>query len=344
MHIKNHFVPECYLKRWEDSNNKICVYKTLVPHFNAKNWRRYSTSAIAYQKHLYTQYIGGNETDAFEKWLDNEYESPANHVIEKAVSEERLSSDDWDILIRFLAAQDVRTPARLFEHLKRNEKGFTEIIQNSLNELEEKLKNKEIDSLDKRDSTKKPSQLIPLKITTKIEPGKKTGILKAESYVGRSTWLFSIKHLLENTEKILHTHKWSIIKPAKGYTWFTSDNPVIKLNYLNQHDYDLQGGWGKIKGNIIFPLGPNHAMFVQIGDRPILKGTRLTIKQTLEFRKFMAENSHRMIFSNSFDDQILMLRPRIVDNERLQKEKSEIISWHEQNSIMEQEFHNNSNA
>ncbi len=37
-----------------------------------------------------------------------------------------------------------------------------------------------------------------------------------------------------------------------------SDNPVIKLNYLNQNEYDLKGGWGKEKGNIIFPIGPDH--------------------------------------------------------------------------------------
>lgn len=345
LHIKNHFVPECYLKRWEDSNNKICVYRILVSHSNIPIWRRYTASAIAYHKHLYTQMVSGTESDALEKWLDKKYESPANDALEKAVLEKRLSADDWDLLIKFLAAQDVRTPARLFEHLKRNNEVLSEILQNTLDKLKEKLEKKELVALEKQDRTVKNSDLIPLKLTTKFEPGNSIGILMAESYVGRSTWIYSIKHLLENTEKILHKHKWSIVKPAKGYKWFTSDNPVVKLNYISSNNYDLKGGWGKKKGNIIFPIGPDHAMFVQIGDKPISKGTRLTVRQTREFRKFIAENSHRMIFSNFIDEEIKHIKPRQVDSEKFRKEKIEMETWHELNSKKELEYlKNNQNA
>jgi len=338
LHIKNHFVPECYLKRWKDSDNKICVYRILVNHSNVPIWKRYSVSSIAYHKHLYTQMVSGTESDALEKWLDKEYEFPANDVLEKAVLEKRLSPDDWDILIRFLAAQDVRTPARLYEHLKHYNEMLPEILQDTLDKLKVKLEKNGIVALKKQSLPEKNSDLIPLKITKQLKPEKNNGILKLESYVGRSTWIYSIKHLLKNTEKILHKHKWSIVKPAKDYNWFTSDNPVIKLNYINSNNYDLKGGWGKKKGNIFFPIGPYHAMFVQIGDRPIPKNTRLTVTQTKEFRKFIAENSHRMIYSNFFDNIIQYMKPRQIDSVQFRKEKQEMERWHDINSKMEMDY------
>jgi len=345
LHIKNHFVPECYLKRWEDSDKKLCVYRTLVSHKNVLIWKKSSVSAVAYHIHLYTQMISGDESDELEKWLDKEYESPANIVLQKAVLEKRLTPDDWSILIRFLAAQDVRTPTRLFEHLKRYNKMFPEILQDSLSKLEEKIKKKEIGNYSGPKTLDSKYAQVPLKITTKAIPGKKFGVLKAESYAGRSTWIYSIKYLLKNTEKILHTHKWTIVKPAKGYNWFTSDNPVIKLNYTDLNSYDLKGGWGKNKGNIIFPIGPEHAMFVQIGDKPMPKGTRLSVSQTKFLKKIIAENSNRMIFSNYYDHEIQSMRQRDIDSIRYRDEKKAIEEWHEKNAKLEMEYSkNNKNA
>lgn len=338
LHIKNHFVPESYLKRWKDSNDKICVYRILVSHQNVPIWKRFSVSAIAYHNHLYTQMVAGGLSDDLERWFDKEYETPANNILDKVVSEKRLSSNDWDLLIRFLAAQDVRTPSRLFEHLKRLNETLPEILQSTLDKLATKLERKEIVCSSEKPISEKKSLTIPIKVTAEKMPGKNEGVIKAESYVGRSTWIYSIKHLLENTEKILHEHKWTIIKPAKGYIWHTSDNPVIKLNFTTPRNYDLKGGWGNKKGNIIFPIGPEHAMFVQIGDRPMLRGTRLTVDQTRFFRKIMTENAHRMVFSNFFDTEISDIRERIVDPIRFQDEKLEMEQWHAKNSQLELEY------
>jgi len=337
LHVKNHYVPECYLKRWESSSKKIYVYRTLVNHQNVPIWRPHSVSAIAYQKHLYTRVIAGGESDEIETWLDREFESPANAILEKVTSDSRLSPNDWEILIKFLAAQDVRTPARLFEHLQRAQKELPEILQNILDELQEKYDQGEFDALKTKDKTQK-LEPFPLKVTTHIEEGADTGILKAETYVGRSTWIHSIRHVLEKTSKILHAHTWSIVKPAKGYFWPTSDNPVVKLNYYRPGNYDLKGGWGVKKGNILFPIGPEHAMFVQIGERPILKGTRLSSAQTSEFIKIIVENAHRMVFSINENRDLPLLRKRIVDRQILERENEEMHQWHQKNSLMEREY------
>lgn len=340
LHTKNHFVPQSYLRRWENSAQDIYVYRTLVSHANVPIWKTFSVSAIAYHKHLYTQILNGTESDELEKWFSQEYESPASEVIERAVNDRTLSKDDWIVLIRFLAAQDVRTPTRMFEHLNRAGRDMSDTLQIVLNELKEKLENKDIESF-KEDarSEKKEVPQLPLKITTEFEPGKETGVIKVETFIGRSSWIHSIKYVLEHTEKVLHTHNWSIVKPAKGYSWFTSDNPVIKLNYVDQDNYDLSGGWGKLKGNIIFPIGPEHAMFVQIGDKAIPKGTRLNVKQTILIRKIIAENVHRMIFSNWEDNDAIAHRKRIVDDATLRKENEEMQNWHSKNAELEREYY-----
>ena len=110
------------------------------------------------------------------------------------------------------------------------------------------------------------------------------------------------------------------------------------MNYVDQDNYDLSGGWGRPKGNIIFPIGPEHAMFVQIGDKPIPKGTRLTVDQTIKFRKFICENSYRMIFSNCEDSDVITYKKRIVDGEIIKRENEEMQNWHNKNAELEHQY------
>ena len=145
--IKNHFVPQSYLKRWEDTEQKISVYKTLVSHSTAPNWKKYSAAAIAYHKNLYTQVLNGNESDELEKWFDREFEAPANSVLDKATQDQKLTKNDWNILIRFLAAQDVRTPKRMSEYLKRGTEKLSGALNEVLDEVKEKLENRDFESL-----------------------------------------------------------------------------------------------------------------------------------------------------------------------------------------------------
>ena len=118
----SHYVPESYLNNWTDSNNKLLRYSLLVPHENYPIWKTSTPNGICKHRHLYTSLIDGKESDSIERWFDTDFESPAAEAIKKAVKEDRLSPKDWELLIKFLAAQDVRTPARMFEILKRGEK------------------------------------------------------------------------------------------------------------------------------------------------------------------------------------------------------------------------------
>jgi len=118
-HRKNHYVSCGYLKRWALSEKGLWVYRTLVSHPKVPIWKQTSVRGVAYHSHLYTRLVGGAESDDFERWLDSEFETPAQEVLAKATSDSRLTSNDWIRLIRFVAAQDVRTPARFLESLAR---------------------------------------------------------------------------------------------------------------------------------------------------------------------------------------------------------------------------------
>ena len=71
-------------------------------------------------------------------------------------------------------------------------------------------------------------------------------MLKGEIIAGRGLWLFSIRHSLRQTAKVLRQHKWTILRPPEGLSWFISDDPVIRLNYYERGKYDFRGGRGKL--------------------------------------------------------------------------------------------------
>lgn len=336
-HVKNHYVPEFYLNRWANENQTVNVYRVVVSNSNVPIWRSYSTSAIGYHKHLYTQIINGKESDELEGWFNKEYETPASAVLSRATKDQRLTPEDWIILIRYLASQDVRTPSRLLDHLKTAPE-FTNMINEVLESLKIDLEKGEIIKNNVTSDHDLIKKTIPIRVITEMDHEKDFATIRVESYVGRSTWIHNIKHLLENTVKILLTHKWSIVKPARGYTWPTSDNPVVKLNFTDKNNYDLQGGWGRLNGNIIFPIGPEHAMFVEIGNKPFKKGSRLSVENTVFIRKIIAENSHRLIFSKHQDEAIIRVKPRVVDEQIIQQEKQELANWHALNSKLEREY------
>lgn len=232
-HRDNHYVPCEYLKAWESSLGRVWVYRVLVSHTKVPLWNEKSMRGIAYHTHLYTRMVAGGATDEIEQWFDREYETPAAEVLRKVTSNGRLESSDWSVLIRFLAAQDVRTPARLVEFLQCWYKCSPDFFQNTLQESVQKLESMEARGEEIRAAQFPQAEYFPLRVTTELQPGQKFGTIKAETVVGRTLWLFSIKHLLNKTAEVLQQHRWTIITPPKGVEWFTSDDPVIRLNFHN---------------------------------------------------------------------------------------------------------------
>jgi uncharacterized protein DUF4238 len=338
LHIDNHYVPRLYLKRFAAFRGQIWTYRILVAHKRVHVWKLNSISGVAYHAHLYTRLAAGVETDEFEQWLGREFEAPAEETLRKATAGAQLTEADWDRLIRFVAAQDVRTPARLTESLEFYRKNIpsllNETLANAVRELEAAKKaGKTIER------KKVPnSEYIPLRVTTEIVPGEKIGRAKAEVIAGRGLWLYSIKHLLTQTVNALFNYKWTILRAPDGLNWFTSDDPVVKLNYYADGKYDFGGGYGKPGTEIFLPLDASHLLYSQVGHRPPPRGSVISRAKAEMIRRFIAEHAHRYIFATSDEKEVANLRPRKVDAALLRNEYEQWRRWHEDQIRAEREL------
>ncbi|MGA2481856.1 MAG: DUF4238 domain-containing protein [Candidatus Acidiferrales bacterium] len=337
-HRDNHYVPRLYLKRFAASPGYVFAYRILVARPRDQVWARCSIKGVAYHAHLYTRIASGVQTDEVEKWLDREFEAPAEEALRKATADMRLTQADWHNLVRFLAAQDVRTPARLAEDLQRMRETVPSTLQDSLDESVRKLESAKRSGDAIVPANVADSEHIPLRVRTEIEPGQEFGKVKGEVIVGRGLWLWSIRHLLTRTASILHDHRWSILRPPEDTCWFTSDDPVVRLNYYRDGKYDFKGGWGNLGTEIFLPLDPRHLLYTKVGERPPFRGSvmpRATAEMT---RRIIAEHAHRFIFAASAEADVPKLHPRTVDADLLRHENEQWHRWHEEQTAAEREL------
>lgn len=322
----HHYVSQSYLKAWGDEYRNLSIYRILVSNDSVSLWQKLSIKSVAYHQHLYTRITAGSDSDELEKWMDQEIEAPAQKVLNRIRSYNTLTHDEWGHLVRFMALQDVRTPVRLMEHLNFMEEEIPEVIEKVLNNFIHVLENSRNTGEYPKSKTYPDANMIPLRLTKKIEPGAEQGLLKAEIIAGRSTWLFSIRHFLTKTYQVLKKHRWSVIKAPKGIEWFTSDNPVVKLNYNSQDSYDFKGGWGNEGTEILFPLSPDLLLYTQVGNDKQYSNISMTFAKTLQH--LIAENAHRFIFSTHPIKEIERLRPRTVNRDIFLHERELWERWH----------------
>jgi uncharacterized protein DUF4238 len=334
----NHYVPCLYLKRFSSDQVHVFTYRILVAHHRVPVWKRNSIKGVAKLRHLYTRIISGVESDEIEKWLDREFEAPAEEPLRKATTGLRLVETDWYNIVRFLAAQDVRTPPRLSELLSHSNETMPVVLQECVESAVRKLEEARQAGKPIKQAKFPDSEILPVRVMTEIKPGQEFGTLKAETIVGRSSWLFSMKHLLSHTANILQNHKWTILRPPDGISWFTSDNPVVRLNYYSDQKYDFDGGWGSPGTEILLPLDSQHLLYTQIGQRPLDRGSVVSHAHAKLIRRVIAEHAHRYLFSSPENVDIPRLRPRTVSADIVRHEKEQWQSWHEEQSRAEREL------
>lgn len=336
MHRDNHYVPRTYLKRWARDGLKVWSYQILVAHAQTPIWRKRSTRGVAYHEHLYTKLAASGESDEIERWLDAEFEAPAEEAIEKVICDRRLTPSDWKRLVRFFAAQDVRTPARFIENLRRWSRTVPELVQATLTESVARLETMTQSERAALSRVVPRDGGFPSRTTVECNTDKSAGRLKADTVLGRGMWLWSMQHLLMNTLPALYRHRWTILAPPDGLTWLTSDDPVLKVNYNSNDDYTFGGGWGSVGTDLLLPLGPHHLLFTQVGKAVPRRGARMDVGKATVLRKLIAEHAHRYIFSDVPDPFVEQLRPRLVDAETLEQETRAWKRWHAEQSSAEQ--------
>lgn len=309
MRRDNHFVPQFYLRRWTGLDGKLHAYRLLVSHDSVPLWKPASPRGIAFHRHLYTRIVAGHETDEFERWLDREFESPAEPILAKLEAGRRLTRNDRVVLARFAAAQDVRTPSRYVENRERWIKTLpglmNDVIARSTNEF------KKLGGRPYTPIHKPPFDEIPFRtVIEKDDSGQH--YVKAEIVIGRKMWLASMRQVLTSAIKVLHGHHWTILIAPRGMEWPTSDDPVCRLNYRSDGDYNLEGGWGTRGSEILFPLTPRHLLYTRIGYKPASAGA-IPPDRARKIRSVLARRAHRLIVASSPDSQLVKMRPRTVD-------------------------------
>jgi hypothetical protein len=297
-----------------------------------------SPQGVAYHSHLYTRIVAEEETDEFERWIDSEFEAPASEALEKATSEARLTAEDWRRLVRFLAAQDVRTPASFAEKVKRWHATLPKLMEETLQDAVRNLEEASRTGQPLPQPNPQDSAGMPMRTIVKRQLGEEMGQIRAEILVGRELWLYGIQRALEKTLKVLHQHRWTILLPPRGLSWFTSDAPVVRLNFNSLTDYNFGGGWGSPGTEIFLPLGPQHLLYTQIGKPVPRRGERVSVVQADLVRRFIVEHAYRMIFAAEIDEGIPRLRPRIVDAEQFRHEREQWEGWHDQQTAAEKEL------
>ena len=334
-HKNNHYVPKLYLKQWAQAG-EIPTYRLLVPSEKLQLWRGHSLSAIAYQEHLYNYVVGGEQTDEFERWLDREFEAPAEEVISRVVREERLSPDQWRTLIRFAMAQDVRTPARYREFVARQSMSLQQLLSETLESSVAELQLAVSEGRSLRGVHDTESDRFPINLVIDRQPDG-SGMLQAHTIAGRRLWLWGVRRLLTDTIKKIPMKGWTILNAPPGLSWPTSDNPLVRLNFHGPEKYDFRGGWKVQNGDILLPLSPKHLLYTCIGNRPMVPGTTVD-HQTAQFmRRIIIEHADRYVFSTEPSD-VHLIRPRTVCAKQFMAERSAWQNWNREQSEAEEKL------
>ena len=140
-----------------------------------------------------------------------------------------LVADDWKRLARYVAALDVRTPA---SYLEQNARWATEVpitLKQTMTNLEPGLRQ----ATKRGKLTTRPAvagEAFPIKVTLGPAEGGKVPV-RPEVVTGREMWLWSQHHVLTDTAQVLAERQWVILKPHPGSAWFTSDHPMLRLNF-----------------------------------------------------------------------------------------------------------------
>src|SRR5207247_1670451 len=83
--------------------------------------------------------------------------------------------------------------------------------------------------------------------------------------IGREYWLDSIENLVNEVSRFLEAHEWQVLRPHEGWTWYSSDHPVVRLRFNGLDQYDLKGRYGDPGTEIMLPLSPSQLLYTQVG-------------------------------------------------------------------------------
>lgn len=330
-------MPQFYLKQWSSNGNDICCYDTLVPNERVRLWGRSHIKSTACWPDLYTQERGGVDDDTIERFFGREFESNARRVFEKIDGERFLDPADMNVLIDYVAAQMVRTPAwfkfandltgdifvptaeRMFQQMMSYAEEGT---------LKEKVRERH--AIARRG----PFPDVPIKVAIHEE----TPEISVETSLGRQTALASSGIALNGAvTETLHSHSWVLLQAPLALP--TSDNPVVKFGQYRDGSLRYDVGIGRANTDIIFPLNPQCLLFTEVG-RGSGDMKRITTNDDFwdTILRAITEGARRYIYALKPIDKIESIRPRVVDAKGHREECEAMKRWHADQSSRESEY------
>ena len=334
----NHFVPQLYLKHFALPDGKIHHHRLLVSRESVKPWKSSHVAGTGYQSDLYTRLVAGQETDDIERWLGRDFETPAEKPLQQVVEEGRLMKDDYRILSRFVAAQVVRTPAFLIKNLPRWLKEAELQMEAAPERIRKRLEEAKAKGIVYEPSDDPNAKFFPMRVRRVASEKSDSIKVRTDMVVGRAYWIYAIRHMLTSTLERLAQHRWTILESPRDLPWFTSDDPVVRLNYHDHTKYDFGGGWGSHGTEIILPISPKHLFYTQVGHKVPERGTVAPREQAMLLRRMIAEHAHRLIYNPHPDFAIQKLRTRHVDEAAVKQERDQWNRWHLEQSQAETEL------
>lgn len=326
MKINNHYVPQIYLKQWEQKH-KIYTYELLVPNKKCPIWKRESISRTSSLDYLYLYNINKEVSEELEDFFSFEVENYYQAFIDKLTNRSSLDENDLKYISKLIAAQHLRTIGGYIRCKQVLTNSFEDIIKDTIEKIDKEIqegivqhKTSKISSIDKK--------LLPLK-TNIVEKDDKSVFLEVNSIIGKSTWIYSMKHLLTKTHKVLDDVSWCIYEAPEHFNWVTSDDPVIFLNYYDKNAYDFKGGWASKNTNIIFPLSPKKLLFAQIGVKQNVLYKKADVDFAIQIQRFIIENAFLKVYSFKEDNMVSSIRNRVVNRKEFLRIKKEIEQIHE---------------
>jgi hypothetical protein len=262
--------------------------------------------------------------------------NPGRWILQKAIQGHDLSSEEWAVLGRFVAAQDLRTPTSYLEMKERWERTLPDLMNNVLANAVRDLKKGSLrPRREGRDAFENPRGIFNVDIDSSSAHEDDAAFIRAEVTIGRALWLEGMKRLLTRTEGVLGRHTWCLAEAAHDTEWFTTDHPVMKLNFYAADRYDFRGGWGSPGTEIMMPISRRYLLYTQVGtQRP--RRFRFSRGQTFAIQKMLAERALRFVFAARKIRRVAWHRPRVVDRERFLEEQEQWRKWNEQQGRAEE--------
>ncbi len=334
----SHYVPQATLRRWSDDGVHVYAYRLLVSHSNVPEWEPRAIRGLTRQPDLYTLFSGGKEEDEFETFITRGFEEPGQEAIEKLLVRSSMKPADWHRIARFAVAQDLRTPLNFLESMARFKKNIDEALEKTVRNYEARgeIAAAEDTAAEERPAVNYLRDTLRVSIDRPSGPGGQAAV-RAEVSSGRSVWMATMRHFLENRSGIVCKHHWRTAKPADGEEWPLTDHPVLRLNYNGPEQYDFGGGWNSNGSEFIMPVSPRLAVYTQIGTRGSGPFT-FSLEQTRMVQRLLVERAFRWVLAPRPLPWVAAVRPRVVDAEIFSTEQEVWKRWNPEQAEAEARF------